>query len=827
MVLNPEGANPDRKVWFRRLCATLTAALVMLASLASPLAAKAATPSWYKDASTGLFITWGAGSGVPLLTPCDSDPTTAPFESGADFQTAALGAGWSADGWIEAAQKIGASYIVFSSFHSQMGYLKTWPSSIPGSPDTTYDFLGELISKAHAASIRVIVYITPDPSHEGDGGCNWLDPAAYQTYLSDPTVDIETPAGWGRYSYDIVNELMSTHPSIDGFWFDGWNAAWTSLGMAANIRATLPSAVIVANDFSTAPAFGEDAMAIEGYAKVFDPSFDAAGASWLPADADAEYATSPVGWIDFGADYSIDADAVMKSYATVAASGWNFNLGVGPKLDGTFRPGTVALLNAIHTHLDWAGAAYGSASSGGYDTGIQPGAWSDTAYGVATQLGSTEYLHVLEQPAGGVSKLVTGSWAPATDLQPHERGAQAVAVDTSGNKWVIDASGNIWKKSSGGAWAQMPMSAQDIAAGSDGSVWIIGPPSGSANGTIYKWNGTTWTSYPGGALHIAVDSTGAPWVVTATGTIYKWNGSGFSGVTGSAQDIAAGDDGSVWIIGPPSGSANGWLMEWTGTGWSQKAGGGIRLMAEPSGKPWLVNTSGEVWNYDGTFHWVANGYVDLAAGKDGSIYGMEEQPTTLTIPDSGYTISAATDLASGLPLTVSQSDGMLTLSGITWNSEGGEQILAVTLASSARQIARSTLSVSASSSTSGHAASAATDTSYSTYWSPAGSLPADITVSTATATTLRSVRVTQLDASPTTSGGYAAPAPERIRSAEVSVSTDGLSFTPVWTGDLLNQRGAQVISFPATTARYVKLSIDSNWGGGNVVKVASIDLIDN
>jgi hypothetical protein len=63
-------------------------------------------------------------------------------------------------------------------------------------------------------------------------------------------------------------------------------------------------------------------------------------------------------------------------------------------------------------------------------------------------------------------------WVGAGWVQANGAGVK-VAVDGSGIPWVINAAGEIFV-SSGGQWKRVPGSARDIAAGADGSVWVIG-----------------------------------------------------------------------------------------------------------------------------------------------------------------------------------------------------------------------------------------------------------------------------------------------------------------------------------------------------------------
>jgi hypothetical protein len=149
--------------------------------------------------------------------------------------------------------------------------------------------------------------------------------------------------------------------------------------------------------------------------------------------------------------------------------------------------------------------------------------------------------------------------------------AVAIAVDSSGIPWVVNAENQIWQRSNSdpnsGFWQLMPGSATDIAIGG-GSVWIVGADaqfsgSCSRNGcnitflgyTVSQWNGSGWDAVPSGAgTRISVDSQGIPWIVDATTQLYSLgvNVAKFGNWTaqpGLATDLAIDLPGYPYVIG--------------------------------------------------------------------------------------------------------------------------------------------------------------------------------------------------------------------------------------------------------------------------------------
>ncbi|HLT62838.1 MAG TPA: family 20 glycosylhydrolase [Microlunatus sp.] len=60
----------------------------------------------------------------------------------------------------------------------------------------------------------------------------------------------------------------------------------------------------------------------------------------------------------------------------------------------------------------------------------------------------------------------------------------------------------------------------------------------------------------------------------------------------------------------------------------------------------------------------------------------------------------------------------------------------------------------------------------------------------------------------------------RARSLRVELSRDGRDWTPVWSGTMANEQPAQRFRFPATTARFLRLIIDSDWDNLFVASLA-------
>lgn len=783
---------------------------------------------WFNDAKIGLMLCWGMNTGgnYPAASPI--------YSTASQFEQAAASANWSADKWVDAAKEMHAKYIVICSLHSLMGYLKIWPSQVPGTPCTTTDYLGQLIDAADDEGIKVIAYITSDPSHHYEYGTEWMDKAAYRAYKSDPYIDITTSSGFAQYTYDVIDELITNYPDLAGFWFDGWCPGWDTIGLFSHIHSRNDSLINIRNNFGSSPADNEDVMAVEDYGKVFDPYYDYPNSGWLGPNGGVEAtftANNQMCWWDMGFSTTVDFKKVIGRIATSTGTGWNAMIGELPGIGGDLTSVDDSLNSQIDDFMDWADESIFDTVGGGYQYGgFQPGWWSASAYGTTTMQKDNyniHYLHVLEPPQG-CTKLWSGTSWNDSGLDGLDTGARSITKDTSGNIWLCNYDYEIWRYD-GSTWTQMPGTAQEIDAGSDGSVWKIAEPdnSGSGCGLLAVWNGTSWNETAGGGKHLAVDTSGNVWLTNHLYSIYKYNGT-FQQMPGLAQDIATGSDGSVWKIREPdnTGSGCGLLSKWNGSSWDDKAGGGLRVDVDCNGHAWLVNHLNQIYRYDGSTFIIQPGSgLDVAVGTDGSLWKFDVHGDTLILPDCGYKITQATNLETSESLQYSQADGELCITVPEWGAV--DTVIKLTTEGPYNVIPYSSLSVSATTQDAYHPASYMIDGLYDTYYSPssAASLPQEIVINLGSEYNVFGLEITQPEDCPVTSGGAMAPPPTRIKDYEIYTSDDGVNWgSAIQTGTMNNQRGLQVISFNAEQKQYIKLKVLNNVNSSDVLKISTLNV---
>jgi hypothetical protein len=182
-----------------------------------------------------------------------------------------------------------------------------------------------------------------------------------------------------------------------------------------------------------------------------------------------------------------------------------------------------------------------------------------------------------------------------------------MAIDTTGQPWVVTWGNVIYRRLTTGKWQAMPGSAWDISAGADGSVWIEGAgatDSIDGGGRIYRWSGTDWQAIQGGGgVGVAAGPDGSVWVIKGDNSIWHVTFSGpftaWQRLPGAATDIAVASDGTVWVIGTNRVDASGnGIYKWTGSAWASISGSGCFIAIGGRSDAPIVTTctvNGSAW----------------------------------------------------------------------------------------------------------------------------------------------------------------------------------------------------------------------------------------
>jgi alpha-L-fucosidase len=392
----------SRRNFLGRAAALLAAVVTVGGAFATPTAtAELYNPrqDWLRASQAGLFLHWGERTS-PSHTSCTS------------WENDVTNGGWSPTYWVNEAKKLHASYLVFASFHSRLGYARAYPSKVPGSCATKRDFLGETIKAAGAAGLKVLVYMTDDPQWHDEGGHEWLDSKAYSTYKGK-TVDLTGRDGFGQFSYDNFVEVMQRYPKADypalsGFWIDNDNDYWISHGLYEKVQQDRPEFLLSNNNEDT-PIM--DTISNEQKTGM-SPSYDYPQAVYTAAprltEACYKLPSSGAWWYD-GSNSSVDTKLNIGRYITNAGSSVKSNMAETAMVNGKFPSNQETYNNFLNGYLNQIWESLDGTEGGGYMYGgMQPGFWNDGSHGVITvkkDNPNLQYVHVLTKPSTSTLKI--------------------------------------------------------------------------------------------------------------------------------------------------------------------------------------------------------------------------------------------------------------------------------------------------------------------------------------------------------------------------------------------------------------------------------------
>jgi alpha-L-fucosidase len=388
--------NPRRR-WRRAGVMTgvvsAAAAVVFAMTGAGPARADLQNPrqDWIRNSVGGLFLHWGMRTS-PSHTSCSG------------WERAVNSGGWNPDYWVQEALKLHVQYITLASFHSRLGYSRPWPSKIPGSCSTKRDYLGELIKVAKAQGLKVILYMTNDAQWHNETGHEWLDSAGYSKYKGK-TINLDTQAGFGQFSYDNFFEVMKNYPDLAGFWIDNDNAYWESHNLYQQIHQQRPDMILTNNNEDTP----EMDMVSNEQKTGMTPAYDMPQAIWtsLPRVIEADYKLPSGGaWWYSGNDTSVDTKLTLGRFIMNAGSSVKSLEDEQAMVSGKFPSNQANFNNFANGYLDKIWESLGGTQGGGFMYGGMPGGfWPNGAHGattISTKNPDIQYIHVIDKPSNNV-----------------------------------------------------------------------------------------------------------------------------------------------------------------------------------------------------------------------------------------------------------------------------------------------------------------------------------------------------------------------------------------------------------------------------------------
>ena len=164
----------------------------------------------------------------------------------------------------------------------------------------------------------------------------------------------------------------------------------------------------------------------------------------------------------------------------------------------------------------------------------------------------------------------------------------ALSVDRLGRPWVVDSAHRIWK-SNGAGWDLVAGSANDIAVGDDGSVFIV-----DGNQDLARWTGSTWSVVRSGPfLAVDVDGFGHPMVVESTTWVTRFNGVSWQTIHGACSDVAL-TEGTAFCAHPEP-RTNLYRFDALASPWKTAPSAARRVSVGPNNRAVVVDQQNRIW----------------------------------------------------------------------------------------------------------------------------------------------------------------------------------------------------------------------------------------
>ncbi len=360
---------------------------------------------WWRDASFGMFIHWGAyaipggerngeickGGAEWIMDKLDY--TIEDYENQVSSQFNPVK--FNADDWVSMAKNAGMKYIVLTSKHHDGFCL--WDSKI-----TDYDvmdfspFKRDIVRElAEACKKQDIVFCFYHSI------VDWHHPQAqaplypnYNAGQKDQTVvNPEFPKYYENYLKPQVVELLSNYGDIGVVWFDGdWIADYTTeMGkdFYKTIREVQPNTIV--NNRVDKGRMGMEGMDKEGdFAGDFGTPEQEIPATGIDSDWEAcmtmngswGYKPSDTNWKS--------SEMLIQHLVDIVSKGGNFLLNIGPDPQGLFPPESVERLAAMGEWTKVNGEAIYGAKASPFDR---------PEWGRYTSKRGLLYAHVFDWPA--------------------------------------------------------------------------------------------------------------------------------------------------------------------------------------------------------------------------------------------------------------------------------------------------------------------------------------------------------------------------------------------------------------------------------------------
>jgi alpha-L-fucosidase len=351
---------------------------------------------WLEEARLGMFVHFGPysvlGSGEWVMNTRGI--------SGSDYkrlQNLFNPQAFNAQEWVKIAKEGGANYIAFTSRHHDSFSNWNTQQSDWNIMNTPYgkDLIKQLADECHKEGIKLVLYYSL---------LDWMrTDYQYETGRTGKKAGRTEKSDWNAYINFMkaqLTELLTNYGPIAGIWFDGhWDQTadenrtshetavdWHYPEIYELIHRLQPGCLI-ANNHHLPPMPGENYQIFERDVPGENKSgYSGQEVSRLPLETCETINTS---WgFNITDDKFKSTTELLHLLIRTAGRGANLLLNVGPMPNGQIQPECVERLQGMG---DWL-------QKYGYTIyGTQQGVVSPQIWGVSTQTGNTQYIHILDK----------------------------------------------------------------------------------------------------------------------------------------------------------------------------------------------------------------------------------------------------------------------------------------------------------------------------------------------------------------------------------------------------------------------------------------------
>ena len=180
------------------------------------------------------------------------------------------------------------------------------------------------------------------------------------------------------------------------------------------------------------------------------------------------------------------------------------------------------------------------------------------------------------------------------------------------------------------SWSQIPGSATQVTASTDGSIWVLSTQPQGPDKYIWHYANGAWTNIAGLASQLAIAPNGTLYAINSAGGTYSYTAGAWTALGGGAQTLTAAADGSTYVLSNGGSGPDRAIWHNVSGTWTQVPGSGTGIAA----------------SWDTASYAASSGAVNAGGlyilNSLGSIYYENPDHSFSTLPGNASAITATT-----------------------------------------------------------------------------------------------------------------------------------------------------------------------------------------